>query len=126
MTDKPDPGRSARELFESRGLDGVVHASGKAEACRRDGDGDGVRFWTAVVREMRRMAAAAADARPAGALWRLMQRVEHFRHQARRCEEQAAASAGAARAELLEIARHWLELAAYAELLAGENEPDAS
>ncbi len=50
-----------------------------------------------------------------------MQRIEHFRRQARTCERKAAEGAAAHRDELLEIARHWLELAAYAELLVEMN-----
>ena len=133
MSHEQDPVALARELLDAQGLDGVVEVSRRAEACRQAGDRQGVLHWNAVARSMRLIATAAcqsatcvdapADPIADSALWRLMQRIEHFRHRARICEQQAASASSEARRELLEMAHGWLELAAYAEMLAHARPP---
>lgn len=131
MTPRPAPDALARELLDEFGLDGLQQAAARAEACRQGGDAEGVRFWNAVVRAMRLLAPSRdATAGGEGAQdvchrihWRLMQRVEHCRHRATECRRLASGASDTVRAELLEMEQGWLELAAYAELLADEPKP---
>lgn len=118
MFERPDPATMARDLMDELGLDGLVEAGRRAEGCRRDGDAEGVQFWNAVGQHLRGRAGSAPLADSAA--WRLMQRVEHFRHRAAQCRARAEQAPERLRGEILDIEEHWLELATYAELLAGE------
>lgn len=120
MFERPDPAIMAQDLMDELGLDGLVEAGRRAEGCRRDGDLEGVRFWNTVGEHLRTDAGgpnAAAAPVADSVLWRLMQRVEHFRHRAAQCRSQAEQRADAVRGDLLDMEQHWLELATYAELL---------
>ena len=124
---RPDPVVTARELHEELGLDAVVQAGARAEACRQQGDGEGVRFWNTVARNLRLL--FGDTGKDCGGnlrdqvLWRLMQRVEHFRHRAAECRRKGTAGPEPLRLEMLEIEQHWLELATYAEVIA-DRPPD--
>lgn len=117
MLERPDPADMARDLIDELGLDGVMEAGRRAEDCRREGDSDGVRFWNSVGEHMR--VGGNGDELTDSALWRLMQRVEYFRHRAAQCRARADGGDEVLRREMLEMEQHWLELATLAELMAG-------
>ena len=122
MLERPHPADMARDLIGELGLDGLIEAGRRAEDCRREGDTDGVRFWNAVGAHMRTGPdlSAPPEAMTGSAKWRLMQRIEHFRHRAAQCRARAETADDVLHSEMLEMEQHWLELATFAELLADE------
>ncbi|HEX7199472.1 MAG TPA: hypothetical protein VF213_08340, partial [Dongiaceae bacterium] len=53
-----------------------------------------------------------------GALWRLMQRIEYYRHRAAEVERKAAGAPEAYRGDMLDLAVQWRDLALHADLQA--------
>lgn len=112
---------AARRLWRLLGREGVVAARTFVEECERHGDQTAARFWTDIAGQLHAMAesggAIADEASPAGdSTWRLMQRIERYRHRA----TQAARAVGpeALRMQMVDITAHWLELARETEELA--------
>lgn len=126
--------RIAQNLVRQLGDHASAVAAARAEGRRRDGDLPGVRLWVRVAHCVEAiLAEQAEDAPPPPGrtesprlFWRLMQRIELYRHRAAAAEQKAAAGSDAARQEMLDIAAQWRELALQVQLMAeGDSEPEA-
>jgi len=114
--------RIARNLVRELGDHASTVAAVRADDCRSNVDADGVELWLSVARRIEAILAAEPAVSPA---WRLMQRIEFYRHRALAAERKAgASSAPALRQELIDIAAQWRELGLQAQLLA-ESPPAA-
>jgi hypothetical protein len=108
--------RIARNLVRELGDHASTVAAVRADDCRSNVDAVGVQLWLAVARQIEAILAAEAAVSPA---WRLMQRIEFYRHRALEAERKAgAAGAAVLRQELIDIAAQWRELGLQAQLLA--------
>lgn len=114
--------RIARNLVRELGDHASTVAAVRADDCRSKVDAAGVQLWLAVARHIETILVAEAAVTPA---WRLMQRIEFYRHRALEAERKAAAASSAAlRQELNDIAAQWRELGLQAQLLT-ETRPAA-
>ena len=115
----------ARRLWLRLGRDGIASVRDFVEGCERHGDEAAARFWAEVAGEFQALAdREGASSAPETAFagrgpWRLMQRIERYRHRA--MEAARAAGPEALRAQMVLVATHWLELAREAEALAKES-----
>jgi len=112
--------RVARNLVRELGGHASAVAALRAEGCRAAVDVDGVVHWLEVAR---RIDALLAGETAPSAAWRMMQRIELYRHRATQAERRAALDAeelgaGELRQALIEIAAQWRDLALQAQLLA--------
>lgn len=107
--------RVAQNLVRELGEHATAMAALRAEDCRGAVDPDGVRHWLAVAR---RIDAILADEAPASSAWRLMQRIEFYRHRATQAERKADCGAEELRQDMIDIAMQWRDLAMQAQLLA--------
>ena len=114
----------ARRLWIRLGRDGITSVRDFVEGCERHGDEAAARFWAEVASELEAIAeregvsCAMQTSLGGPGTWRLMQRIERYRHRA--MEAARAAGPEALRAQTVLIATHWLELAREAEALAME------
>jgi hypothetical protein len=107
--------RIARNLVRELGDHASTVAAVRADDCRSNVDAAGVQLWLAVARHIKTILAAEAAVSPG---WRLMQRIEFYRHRALEAERKAAAASTVAlRQELIDIAAQWRELGLQAQLL---------
>jgi hypothetical protein len=115
---------TARRLVLTLGSEAAQAVELCLEDCRRVGDEVATRYWAEVAAQLRGLkdcntpaeASCAEPLSPAARDWRLMQRVERYRHRAMQAERRVAGSE-AHQAEMLDIALQWLELAQQTELL---------
>lgn len=113
--EQTEANRVAQNLVREVGRHASTIAAVRTEACRAAVDANGVSHWLEVARRIEFILADHADPSPS---WRHMQRIELYRHRALEAERKAAAGPEQLRADLMEIARQWRELALQAQLLA--------
>jgi hypothetical protein len=127
--------RIAQNLVRQLGDHASTVAAGRAEGRRREGDLEGVRLWVRVAKRIEAILAEQAGevvappqpTAPPRSFWRLMQRIERYRHRALAAEQKAATASDAGREELLDIAAQWRDLALQTQLMVeDEAVPDAA
>ncbi|MBV9995739.1 MAG: hypothetical protein JO127_11060 [Caulobacteraceae bacterium] len=120
---------AARQLWMRLGSEAAPAVALCLEDCKRLGLGWALRFWTDVARRLQAIGrdqegspgGREVDPAASSRIWLCMQRVERYRHRALQAENLAARSP-AQRAELLEVAAEWLDLAKQAERVARQAE----
>ena len=95
----------ARRLWIRLGRDGITSVRDFVEGCERHGDAAAARFWADVASELEEIAeregALTAMEAPLGGRgpWRLMQRIERYRHRAMEAARAAGPEASRAQTE---------------------------
>lgn len=115
------PADMAVQLCNELGQEAFSFVSARVEEARQSSDESGVQLWKDVAGELVRANGSARGKNGAGlsgSLWRLMQRIEYYRHRAAEVELKAADAPEPCRKDLLELAVEWRDLALHADLQA--------
>jgi len=112
------PADIASHLRDELGEGAYAFVSRQAEEVRQAADARGVRHWNGVASELLRLDRRKLDGGGADSLWRVMQRVEYYRHRAAEVERKAAAAPILYRRDMLDLALQWRDLALHADLQA--------
>jgi len=110
----------ARELMSVLRYDTLAVLGALAEASRLSARHESAQRWTAMGERLLRgdEIGCSGEAAPSPLLWRKMQIVERCRHRAARALQQLELTTGDdPRRDLMDIATHWRELAAFADML---------
>jgi hypothetical protein len=113
------PADTALHLRDELGSSAFSFASSRVEEARQASDQLGVRHWNDVAHELLaldRLPEQGGRRPQQRSFWRLMQRVEYYRHKATLAEQKAAAAPDSCRQDMLELARQWRDLALHADL----------
>jgi hypothetical protein len=114
---------TALRLHGDLGQGAFSFVSARVEEARQASDPRGVRLWNDVASELLTLDRCAGGA-TGNSVWRLMQRIEYYRHRATEVERKAATAPEAHRPDMLELAMAWRDLALHADLqarLSGES-----
>ena len=118
-------GDIARGLVDQLGQQAFSFVAVRVEEARQASNLQGVRLWRDVASEILCAGEGPASGRSAS-LWRLMQRIEYYRHRASEVERRAAEASAAWQADIREAAVQWRDLALHAELAAAAEQAPAS
>ena len=112
-----DPLDTAMRLHGDLGQDAFSFVSARVEEARQGSDPKSVRLWKDVASELVTLERCAGGA-TTSSVWRLMQRIEYYRHRATEVERKAATAPEAHRRDMLALAMEWRDLALHADLQA--------
>ena len=97
-----------------------MFVSARVEQARQASDEARLELWNEVARRLMRAGLrdeTAEDREWPGSLWGFMQWIEYCRHRALEAERKAAIAPSMWRADAVELARQWRDLALHADLL---------
>jgi hypothetical protein len=118
-----DPARTAEiceRLNHHFGRDAFSFVSAQVEQARQASDEARLELWNEVARRLVHTGLrdeAAEDREWPASLWGFMQWIEYCRHRALEAERKSATAPNIWRADIVELARQWRDLALHADLL---------